>query len=177
MAVEGVKIFLVQDTRLGAVKKVVIITCAALVAGMIGGCGRIAISGDFEAPFEQEGILMPQSTRSYVLASPPGSHLTVDIGIDFEESELKADRMVLTVGTGGDLREGQHVPGSQTRRIVCGVKITDQGVPVDVKNLNAISSAQFSLRVWKSPRLCHPRRYVPSSVLVKNTSGTTPTRL
>lgn len=159
------------------VRKLVIIGCVAVLACALGGCRRIAISGDFEAPFEQEGILMPQSTRSYVLASPPGSRLTVDIGIDFEESELKADRMVLTVGSGEDLREGQHVPGSQTRRIVCGVKITDQGVPVDVKNLNAISSAQFSLRVWKSPRLCQSRRYVPSSVLVKHTSGRTPSRL
>lgn len=163
--------------NLCAVKKLVVIACAALLASASGGCGRIAISGDFEAPFEREGILMPQSTRSYVLASPPGSRLTVDIGIDFEESELKADRMVLTVGTGTALREGQLVPGSQTRRIVCGVKITDQGVPVDVKNLNAISSAQFSLRVWKSPRLCHPRRYVPSSVLVKADRPASPRRL
>lgn len=149
------------------VRKLVLIAFAALVVFAIGGCGRIAISGDFEAPFEQEGILMPKTTRSYVLASPPGSRLTVDVGIDFEESELKADRMVLTVGTGEDLREGELVRGSQTRRIVCGVKLTDQGVPVDVKNLNTLRSAQFSLRVWKSPRLCQPRRYVPSSVLVR----------
>jgi len=143
-----------------------------------GGCRRIAISGDFEAPFEREGILMPKSTRSYVVASPPGSHVTVDVGIDFEESELQADRMVITVGTGVDLREGELVRGSQTRRIVCGVKITDQGVPVDVKNLNALRSAQFSLRVWKSPRLCQPRRYVPSSVLVqRDRARTAPQRL
>lgn len=151
------------------VRKLVFIALAALVVFAIGGCRRIAITGDFEAPFEQEGILMPHSTRSYVLTSPPGSRLTVDVGIDFEESELKADRMVLTVGTGEDQREGELVPGSQTRRMVCGVKITDRGVSVDVKNLNTLRSAQFSLRVWKSPRLCQPRRYVPSSVLVQRT--------
>jgi hypothetical protein len=155
----------------------VVIACVALVVLVAGGCGRIAISGDFEAPFEQEGILMPHSTRSYVLASPPGSHLTVDVGIDFEESELQADRMVLTVGAGADLREGQLMLGSQTRRIVCGVKLTDQGVPVDVKNLNTLRSARFSLRVWKSPRLCQPRRYVPSSVLVEAARPASPRRL
>jgi len=159
------------------VRKLVLIAGAALVAFAIVGCGRIAISGDFEAPFEQEGILMPKTTRSYVLASPPGSRLTVDVGIDFEESEHKADRMVLTVGTGVDLREGELVRGSQTRRIVCGVKLTDQGVPVDVKNLNTLRSANFSLRVWKSPRLCQPRRYVPSSVLVRRGRPATPRRL
>ncbi len=161
----------------GIVKNLVVIACAALVVLAVGGCRRIAISGDFEAPFEQEGILMPQTTRSYVLASPPGSRLTVDVGIDFEESEHKLDRMALTVGTGEDLRWGELVPGSQTRRIVCGVKITDQGVPVDVKNLNTLSSAQFSLRVWKSPRLCQPRRPVPSSVLVKAAGTKPPKRL
>jgi hypothetical protein len=156
------------------VRNLVVIACAVLVVFATVGCRRIAISGDFEAPFEQEGILMPQATRSYVVASPPGSHLTVDVGIDFEESELKADRMVLTVGAGEGLREGELVRGSQTRRIVCGVKITDQGVPVDVKNLNTLSSAQFSLRVWRSPRLCKPRRYVPASVLVENSRSTAP---
>jgi len=154
-----------------------IIACAAMVVFATGACRRIAISGNFEAPFEQEGILMPQATRSYVLASPPGSRLTVDVGIDFEESEHKADRMVLTVGAGETIREGELVRGSQTRRIVCGVKITDQGVPVDVKNLNTLRSAQFSLRVWKSPRLCQPRRYVPSSVLVDLSRSSAPSKL
>jgi hypothetical protein len=160
--------------KVQTMRQVLVMTCAAMVACISGGCRRIAISGDFEAPFEREGILMPQSTRSYVLASPPGSRLTVDVGIDFEESELKADRMALTVGTGEGLRQGEHVPGSQTRRIVCGVPLTDRGVPVDVKNLNALSSARFSLRVWKSPRLCQSRRYVPSSVLVQRPGRAAP---
>ncbi len=155
-------------------KRAATIFCALLLVSSLGGCGRIAISGDFEAPFEQEGILMPQATRSYVLAAPPGSHLTVDVGIDFEESEHRLDRMALTVGAGENLRQGELVPGSQTRRIVCGVEITPEGVPVDVKNLNALSSARFSLRVWKSPRLCQPRRYVPSSVLVRRYPASEP---
>ena len=136
----------------------------ALGVASTSGCRRIAIENDFRAPYEREGILMPHATSSFMLAGPPG--VTVDIGIDFEESEHHTDRLKLTVGTGRQRRLGAEVPGSQIRRAVCGVTLTEGGVPVDVKNLNTLRSAPFSLRVERTPsHICQPKRVVPSSAL------------
>lgn len=127
---------------------------------------RIAIADDFRAPYERESILMPQASRSYVLAGPPG--VRVDIGLDFEESEARADRMLLEVDVDGEKRLGARVPGSQLSRSVCGVELTHNGVPVQVQNLNALRSAPFALRIERSPsRMCQPRRVIPSSALVR----------
>lgn len=110
---------------------------------------------------------MPQSTRSYMITAPPGGTVKVDIGLDFEESEQRADNMLLTVGAGHAQRMGALVPGSQIRRAVCGVVLTEQGVPVDVKNLNTLRSAPFSIRVERHPSgICQPRREIPSTALV-----------
>ncbi|MFC1482356.1 hypothetical protein ACFL51_00970 [Myxococcota bacterium] len=152
-----------------------------LVVTLLGGCRRIVIASDFESPYELEDILLPQSTRSYVLAGPPGTK--VDIGLDFEESERRADHMQLTVVIDEHQRQGAPVAGSQIRRAVCGVKLTRAGVRVDVENLNTIRSAPFSLRIERWPsrsersRICHPRRVVPSSVLVRVEPQRSPDRL
>ena len=136
------------------------------LACLTGGCQRINISDDFQAPYERESILMPQASRTYVLAGPPG--VRVDIGLDFEESEDRSDRLTLQVGEAGAKRLGARVPGSQLSRAVCGVTLTHNGVPVNVQNLNALRSAPFALRIERSPsRMCQPRRVVPSSALVR----------
>jgi hypothetical protein len=144
--------------------------CVAAVAAGLGACRRIAIVDDFQRPYEQEGILLPKATRSYVLKGPPGRK--VDIGLDFEEGEGRADRMLLTVSLSGRQITGMPVPGSQIRRAVCGVVLTRSGVKVDVQNLNVIRSAPFSLRIERSSSrspssICWPRRHVPSSALVQ----------
>ena len=142
---------------------------AALIASaLLLGCGRVAISDDFRAPYERESVLMPQSSRSYVLTGPSG--VRVDVGIDFEESPARNDHLRLTVDSRGNRRQGAHVPGGQLSRAVCGVELTPAGVPVVVQNLNALRSAPFALRIARSPsRMCAPRRVVPSSALVEST--------
>jgi hypothetical protein len=134
---------------------------------VLGGCREIAITGDFRAPFEAEGVLMPRGTQSYRLAGPAG--VRVDVGLDFEESENRADRMTLTVGSPGDERLGETVPGHGMRRAVCGITLSPHGVPVAVQNRNAVRTASYSIRVERSPsQFCQPRRVVPSTELVQS---------
>lgn len=136
-----------------------------LGAAALGGCRRLSIDNDFRQPYEQESLLLPQSSRSYVLAGPPG--VRVDVGLDFEEGSERADRLQLTVQDEGELRLGAHLPGSQVSRAVCGVTLTSGGVAVDVENLNRLRSAPFALRIERSPsRFCLARRPIPSSALV-----------
>lgn len=108
---------------------------------------------------------MPKASRSYLLAGPPG--VQVDVGLDFEEGSERVDRLQLTVGVRGEARQGAILPGSQVSRAVCGVTLTSDGVPVDVQNLNALRSAQYALRIERTPsRFCQARRLVPSTALV-----------
>lgn len=133
----------------------------ALVAGL-AGCGKVSILDDFQRPFEQEGILMPQTSRSFVL-SPPGP-VTVDIGVDFDDNETRTDRIRLLVDDQGFARVGAPVPGSQMQHAVCGVRLTREGTQVLVQNLNTMRSAPYSLRVERSPSaLCQPRRVIPNT--------------
>lgn len=142
-------------------------TVALLAGALLAGCGRVAISDDFRAPYERESVLMPQTSRSYVLTGPSG--VRIDVGIDFEEGAARNDHLLLTVDQEGNRRHGAHVPGGQLSRAVCGVKLTSAGVPVVVQNLNSLRSAPFALRIARSPsRMCSPRRVVPSSALVEN---------
>jgi len=137
-----------------------------LCASALGACRRLSIDNDFQRPYEQESLLLPQSSRSYVLAGPPG--VRVDVGLDFEDAAERADRLQLTVGVEGELRLGAHVPGSQVSRAVCGVTLTQGGVQVDVQNLNTLRSAPYALRIERSPsRFCQSSRLVPSSALVQ----------
>lgn len=134
--------------------------------GALGACSRIAIQDDFQTPYELESLLMPQSSRAYLLGGPPG--VRVDVGLDFEEGIERADRLLLTVGGHGELREGAPLPGSQMSRVVCGVTLTQAGVPVDVQNLNALRSAHYALRIERSPSpFCQSQRQVPSSALAR----------
>lgn len=139
---------------------------ALLASALLAGCGRVAISNDFRSPYERESVLMPQTSRSYVLTGPSG--VRVDVGIDFEEGAARNDHLRLTVDQPGHRRQGAHVPGGQLSRAVCGVELTPAGVPVVVQNLNALRSAPFALRIARSPsRMCSPRRVIPSSALVQ----------
>lgn len=132
----------------------------------LAGCRRIAIDDDFRNPYEKESILLPQASRSYLLAGPPG--VRVDVGLDFEEGSERVDRLQLTVGVDGALRQGDILPGSQVSRAVCGVTLTPSGVPVDVQNLNTLRSATYALRIERSPsRFCQAMRLVPSTALVQ----------
>ncbi|MDY0002366.1 MAG: hypothetical protein RBU30_13805 [Polyangia bacterium] len=133
---------------------------------LFGGCRRISIDDDFRSPYEQESILMPQASRSYLLSGPPG--VRVDVGLDFEEGGERSDRLVLTVQVGRESRMGDSLPGGQVSRAVCGVTLTNDGVPVDVQNQNTLRSAPYALRIERSPsRFCQARRLVPSTALVQ----------
>ncbi len=150
----------------GNIRSLLVALLACALPWLSGGCRRIAIADDFRAPYERESILMPQVTRSYVLAGPPG--VRVDIGLDFEEGAQRPDRLQLAVGKEGRQRLGARVPGSQLSRAVCGVELKSDGVPVQVENLNALRSASFAIRIERSPSLiCQPRRVIPSSVLAR----------
>ena len=132
-----------------------------LVAGL-AGCGKVNIINDFSQPFEQEGILMPQSTRAFVLSTP--GPVTVDIGIDFDDNETRTDRLRLLVDDQGFSRVGAPVPGSQMQHAVCGVRLSTIGTQVEVQNLNTMRSAPYSLRVERSPSaLCQPIRIIPNT--------------
>ena len=109
---------------------------------------------------------MPQTSRSYVVAGPPG--VRVDVGLDFENAGSRADSLLLEVGEKDRKRLGSHVPGSQVSQAVCGVELTDVGVAVEVQNLNSVRSAPFALRIERSPsRFCQPRRVIPSSAVAR----------
>ena len=137
-----------------------------VVATGLGACHRIAINDDFQRPYELESILMPKSTRAYLLSGPPG--VRVDVGLDFEEGVDRADRLLLTVGSLGELRQGMPLPGSQLSRAVCGVTLTQGGVSVDVQNLNTLKSAHYALRIERSPSpFCQSQRQIPSSALAR----------
>jgi len=135
----------------------------ALILGLLGaGCGKVNIINDFNQPFEQEGILMPQSTRSFVLSTHGA--VTVDIGIDFDDDETRTDRLRLLVDDQGFSRVGAPVPGSQMQHAVCGVRLSSAGTQVEVQNLNTMRSAPYSLRVERSPSaLCQPIRIIPNT--------------
>jgi hypothetical protein len=150
------------------VKRLGPVLSSLLLGVALIGCGRVSILDDFRKPYEQEGILLPQSSRSFVLAGPPG--VMVDIGIDFDDNESRTDRLRLLVDENTGARRGAMVPGSQMQQAVCGVRLSPGGVQVEVQNLNAMRSAPYSLRIERSPSLlCQPRKVIPNTATVRRT--------
>jgi hypothetical protein len=139
----------------------------ALALGLLGGaCRQVSTLDNFPLPYEHDEILMPQSTRSYVLAAPRGT--TVDIGLDFDDQGSRTGRVQLMVASRTGPRLGAEVPGSQMKQAVCEVALTPDGVQVNVQNLSAIRSASYAIRIERSPsNLCQPRQVIPSTATVR----------